>query len=70
MLEDILQTTGELLAVWLWRCHFEDVMYLNISRNRMNVSSESHNNLPLSLSLLVSMSSSGIHQHAVGEEEH
>lgn len=70
MLEDILQTTGELLAVWLWRCHFEDVMYLNISRNQMNILSESRITIYLSLSLLVSMSSSGIHQHAVGEEEH
>lgn len=47
-------------------------MYLNISRNRMNVSSENRITiyLSLSLSLLVSMSSSGIDQHAVGEEEH
>lgn len=45
-------------------------MYLNISRNRMNVSSENRITIYLSLSLLVSMSSSGIDQHAVGEEEH
>lgn len=45
-------------------------MYLNISRNRMNVLSENRITIYLSLSLLVSMSSSGIDQHAVGEEEH
>lgn len=45
-------------------------MYLNMSRNQINISREKHLTLYLSLSLLVSMSSSGIDQHAVGEEEH